>query len=38
MADDPTPSTSYQVYPEKYITFMLIHKLPINYSNIEYFV
>ena len=36
MADNPSPSTSYQVNPEKYDTCILIHKLVINSCNIEY--
>ena len=38
MADNPTPSTSYQVNPEKYNTCIFIHKLAINYSHIQYLV
>ena len=38
MADNPTPSTSYQVNPEKCNTCILIHKLSMNYSNIQYLV
>ena len=38
MADNPTPSTSYQVNPEKSNTCIFIHKLAINYSNIKYLV
>ena len=38
MADNPTPSTSYQVNPKKYSTCILIHKLVIKYQNIQYFI
>ena len=31
MADNPTPSTSYQVNPEKSNTCIFIHKLAMNY-------
>ena len=38
MADNPTPSTSYQANPEKCNTCISNHKLSMNYSNIQYLV
>ena len=38
MADNPNPSTSYQVNPKKCNTCISNHKLSMNYSNIQYLV